>query len=45
MATWCWETREAVLMYYITSKYDEQHPDEERLSVEESGIDWSVAIK
>jgi len=36
---------EAVLMYYITSKYDEKKPDEERLSVEESGIDWSVAIK
>ncbi len=38
-------SEEAILMYYITSKYDEKHPDEERLSVEESGIDWSVPIK
>ena len=36
---------EAVLMYYITSKYDEKNPDEERLTVEASGVDWSVAVK
>ena len=36
---------EAVLMYYITSKYNEKNPDEERLSVEEAGIDWSVPMK
>ncbi len=35
---------EAVLMYYITSKYDEKNPDEERLSVEEGGVDWSVPV-
>jgi len=33
---------EAVLMYYITSKYDEKNPDEERLSLEDAGVDWSV---
>ncbi|MCH7512143.1 MAG: dTDP-4-dehydrorhamnose 3,5-epimerase family protein [Chloroflexi bacterium] len=36
---------EAVLMYYITSKYDEDNPDEERLSIEDAGIDWSVPVK
>ena len=36
---------EAVLMYYITSKYDEQHPDEERMTIEEGGVDWSVPVK
>ena len=36
---------EAVLMYYITSKYDEKNPDEERLTLEEAGIDWSVPVK
>ncbi|MEX2246002.1 MAG: dTDP-4-dehydrorhamnose 3,5-epimerase family protein [Dehalococcoidia bacterium] len=36
---------EAILMYYITSKYDPQQPDEERLTVEESGVDWSVPVK
>src|SRR3990172_4265416 len=36
---------EAVLMYYITSKYDEKNPDEERLSVEEAGVDWTVPKK
>src|SRR3990172_6376073 len=29
--------QEAVLMYYITSKYDPENPDEERLSLEQSG--------
>ncbi len=33
---------EATLMYYITSKYDEKNPDEERMSVEDAGIDWTV---
>ena len=37
--------QEAVLMYYITSKYDEKNPDEERLSIEEAGVDWSVPVK
>lgn len=37
--------QEAVLMYYITSKYDENNPDEERLSIEEAGVDWSVPVK
>ena len=36
---------EAILMYYITSKYDAENPDEERLSVAESGVDWSVPVK
>jgi len=36
---------EAVLMYYITSKYNPEEPDEERLSIEEAGIDWSVPVK
>ncbi len=37
--------QEAVLMYYITSKYNDKDPDEERLSIEEAGIDWSVPVK
>ena len=37
--------QEAVLMYHITSKYDEANPDEERLTVEEAGIDRSVPVK
>ncbi len=37
--------QEAILMYYITSKYDPEHPDEERLSIEEAGVDWSVPVK
>lgn len=37
--------QEAVLMYYITSKYNENDPDEERLSIEEAGVDWSVPVK
>ena len=36
---------EAVLMYYITSKYDENNPDEERRSIEDAGVDWSVPVK
>lgn len=36
---------EAVLMYYITSKYNAKEPDEDRLSVEEAGVDWSVPVK
>jgi dTDP-4-dehydrorhamnose 3,5-epimerase len=36
---------EAILMYYITEKYNLQNPDEERLSVEAAGVDWSVPIK
>lgn len=36
---------EAVLMYYITSKYNAKDPDEDRLSVEEGGVDWSVPVK
>ena len=36
---------EAVLMYYITSKYDENDPDEERLSIEDAGVDWSVPVR
>jgi dTDP-4-dehydrorhamnose 3,5-epimerase-like enzyme len=36
---------EATLMYYITSKYDEKNPDEERMTVEEGGVDWAVAVK
>jgi dTDP-4-dehydrorhamnose 3,5-epimerase len=37
--------QEAILMYYITSKYDPNNPDEERLSVDEAGVDWSVPVK
>jgi dTDP-4-dehydrorhamnose 3,5-epimerase len=36
---------EAILMYYITEKYNLENPDEERLSVEAAGVDWSVPIK
>ena len=41
----CLGNEEAILMYYITEKYNQEHPDEERMSVEESGVDWSVPIK
>jgi dTDP-4-dehydrorhamnose 3,5-epimerase len=37
--------QEAVLMYYITSKYNPDNPDEDRMSVEEAGADWSVPVK
>jgi dTDP-4-dehydrorhamnose 3,5-epimerase len=37
--------QEAILVYYITSKYNPGNPDEERMTVEDSGIDWSVPIK
>ena len=36
---------EAVLMYYITEKYNLENPDEERMSVEEAGVDWSVPVR
>jgi dTDP-4-dehydrorhamnose 3,5-epimerase len=36
---------EAILMYYITSKYDEKHPDEERMTPEASGVSWAVEVK
>lgn len=36
---------EAILMYYITSKYDEKHPDEERMTPEASGVNWAVEVK
>ena len=36
---------EAIMAYYITDKYDEQNPDEERLSIEEAGVDWTVRVK
>jgi dTDP-4-dehydrorhamnose 3,5-epimerase len=36
---------EAILMYYITEKYNLENPDEERLTVEAAGVDWSVPIK
>ena len=36
---------EAILMYYITEKYNLDAPDEQRLSVEAAGVDWSVPIK
>ena len=36
---------EAILMYYITSKYNPEQPDEERLSLEDAGVDWSVPVK
>jgi hypothetical protein len=32
-------------MYYITSKYDEKNPDEERMTPEDSGVDWGVEVK
>jgi hypothetical protein len=34
-----------VKIYYITSKYDPANPDEERMTIEEGGVDWSVQIK
>ena len=37
--------QEAVLMYYITSKYDEENPDEERMTVSEAGVDWTVLVR
>ena len=36
---------ETILMYYITSKYDEKNPDEERMTPEEGGVDWAVPVK
>ncbi len=36
---------ETILMYYITSKYDEENPDEERMTPEEGGVDWAVPVK
>ena len=36
---------EMVKVYYITSKYDPHSPDEERLSIEDAGIDWTVQVK
>ncbi len=36
---------ETILMYYITSKYDEDNPDEERMTPEEGGVDWAVPVK
>ena len=37
--------QEAVLMYYITSKYDEENPDEERMTVSDAGVDWTVPVR
>ena len=36
---------EAILVYYITEKYNLDQPDEERMTVEAAGVDWSVPIK
>lgn len=36
---------ETVLIYYITNHYDPDNPDEERMSVEQAGIDWTVPIR
>ena len=36
---------ETILLYYITSKYDEKHPDEERMTPEASGVDWGIEVK
>ena len=36
---------EAVLMYYITSKYDEENPDEERMTASDAGVAWTVPIR
>lgn len=36
---------ECVLMYYIDGHYNQEQPDEERMTVEEAGVDWSVKIK
>ena len=36
---------EMVKIYYITSKYDPANPDEERMTIEEGGVDWAVQIK
>jgi len=36
---------EAILMYYITSKYNPDKPDEERMTPEEAGVDWAVPVK
>jgi dTDP-4-dehydrorhamnose 3,5-epimerase len=36
---------EAILMYYITAKYDEKHPDEERWTLAQGGVDWAVPVK
>ena len=37
--------KEMVMMYYITSKYDRENPDEERMTIEEAGVDWAVPVK
>ncbi len=36
---------EAILVYYITEKYNLEKPDEERLTVDAAGVDWSVPVK
>lgn len=36
---------EAILMYYITNKYDPEHPDEQRYTLAEVGCDWSTPVK
>ncbi|MGI8554032.1 MAG: hypothetical protein ACR2PL_25090 [Dehalococcoidia bacterium] len=36
--------QEAILMYYITRKYDPANPDELRYSLDEVGADWSTPV-
>jgi dTDP-4-dehydrorhamnose 3,5-epimerase len=36
---------EAILMYYITNKYDPANPDEQRFSLAEVGADWSTPVR
>lgn len=36
---------EAILIYYITTKYDPANPDELRFSIDAVGADWSTPVK
>lgn len=36
---------EAILMYYITNKYDPANPDELRFTLDQVGADWSTPVR
>ncbi len=36
---------EAILMYHISEKYDPDHPDELRYTIDEVGADWSTPVR
>lgn len=37
--------RDALLLYYVTQKYDPQHPDEERAAWDAFAFQWSAEFK